>query len=551
MISDEIKNLDCYKYAVDCINGDIVACELIKLACTRFLKDLEREDLEFRYDTGNKFVEFCGLVKHFKGNTSGKPFILEKWQKFLAYNLLCWYYKGTDKRRYTKCLINIARKSGKTALSAMICLWFLLCDGEGSPECDLSANSQNQAMVAYEFIENFAKQLDPQQKLIKRFRKYVTTSFNSGKLNVFASDSTKLDGFNASFFLVDEAGAARDTRMYDVLRSSQGQRKNPMGMIISTAGFDLSAPFYKMCQVGNDVLRGVKEEDNGFYMIFQLDEGDDWSNEDVWQKVMPNLGVTVEKKFVREEVINARNNSETEVSILTKTFNMWCSTSTVWINNEYINKSIQSVNFDSFDENTFCYVGIDLASTSDLTCVSFLFINEDDDKIYFKNLYYLPEETIKISPNRLKYQYWVKTNQLKMTAGNVTDYDYILNDLKKECEKFCTQKVGYDRWNSTQFVISATNESLPMYPVSQSIANLTRPSKTLERLIKMGKVVIDNNEITRWCFENAAPKYDWNENLKIIKGGGKDQKIDGVVSMIIALSCYLDYPSTNASCFAL
>lgn len=551
MINDEIKQLECYQYAIDAINGNIVCCELIKLACQRFVSDLERDDLEFRYEIGDRFVEFCGLVHHFKGSSTNEPFVLEGWQKFLVYNLLCFYYKDSNTRRYTKCLVNISRKQGKTALAAMLCLWFLLCDGEGAPECDLSANSQKQAMAAFEYVDNFAKQLDPKQKVIKRFRKYLTTDFNGGKLNVFASDSTKLDGFNASFFLVDEAGGAKDTRMYDVLRSSQGQRKNPMGMIISTAGFDLSAPFYKMCQVGTEVLRGIKENDTYFYMIFQLDEGDDWTNEEVWKKVMPNLGVSCEHKFVREEVINAKNNAESEISILTKTFNMWCSTNTTWINNEYISKSTKDIKFEDFDENSFCYVGIDLASTSDLTCISFMMINEDDDVLYFKNLYYLPEETLRHSPNKVKYTYWVKTKQLNLTPGNVTDYDYILTDLKRQCDLMCTQKVGYDKWNSTQFVISATNESLPMYPVSQSISNLTRPTKTLERLIKLGKVRIDNNEITRWCFENAAPKYDFNENIKIVKGGGKDQKIDGVIAMIMALSTYLDFPSNNAGCFAL
>lgn len=551
MINNEIRKLDCYRYAVDAVDGNIVVCEFIRLACQRFLNDLDRDDLEFRYEIGDRFVEFCGLLKHFKGNTTGKPFILESWQKFLVYNLLCWYYTGTDTRRYTKCLINIARKSGKTALAAVICLWFMLCDGEGAPECDLSANSANQAMVAFEFVENFARQLDPKQKTIKRYRRNLTTKFNNGKLNVFASDSTKLDGFNASFFLVDEMGGAKDTRMYDVLRSSQGQRKNPMAMIISTAGFDLSSSFYKFCETGAEVLRGIKENDTYFYMLFQLDEGDNWEDERVWKKVMPNLDVSCERKFVREEVINAKNNAETETSVLTKTFNKWCSSSTTWINSDFIIKSTGNVSFDEFDENTFCYVGVDLAATSDLTSLNFLFINENDDRLYFKSKYYLPEYTMENSPNRIRYKQWVKEGLLTITPGNVTDYDVVLADLKRICDKVCIQKVGYDPWNATQFVINATNEGLPMYPVSQSITTMTKPTKTLERLIKLGKIVIDNNEITRWCFENAAPKYDWNENIKIIKGGGKDQKIDGVISMIVALSCYLDFPTSSVGCFAI
>lgn len=551
MIDYEITQLECYTYAEDVLNYRIVACELIRLACKRFMDDLERDDLEFRYEIGNKFVEFCGMVNHFKGNTTGQPFVLERWQQFLVFNLLCWYYKGTDNRRFTKSLISISRKQGKTALAAMICLWYLLCDNEGSPECDLSANSANQALVAFEFVENFARQLDPKEKIIKRYRRSLSTEFNSGKLNVFASDTTKLDGFNASFALVDEMGAAKDTKMYDILRSSMGQRKNPMIMVISTAGFDLSSSFHKMCQTGIEVLKGIKENDSYFYMIFELDSDDSFEDESCWPKVMPNLDVSCERKFVREEVINAKNNSDLEVSILTKTFNMWCSTSSTWISHDFITKSTKFINWSDFDENTICFVGVDLAATSDLTCISFMFINEDDDKLYFKNIYYLPEYTMEHSPNRTMYKKWKREGYLNTTPGNVTDYDYILKDLIKYCEPVCTQKIGYDPWNSTQFVINAQNESLPMYSVSQSITNLTKPSKTLERLIKLDKIVIDNNPITQWCFENSAPRYDWNENLKVIKGGGKDQKIDGVISMIVALSCYLDFPTMNVSCFAI
>lgn len=554
MIDYEIQKLDCYKYAIDVVNGEIVACELIKLACKRFLDDLERTDLVFKYEIGNKFMEFCSLLHLFEGgsNVVGKPVneAISDWQKFWIYSILC-FYKKNGKRKYTKCLVNIARKQAKTMISALLGLWFLLCDGEGAPLVCLSANSKEQAMNDYKFCEAFAQQLDPKEKIIKQYRRELTTDFNKGRLAVFSSESKNADGYNPFVFIVDEMGGADSTDMVDVWRSGQGARENPMGIIISSAGFDLSSPFKKMCDVGSEVLRGIKQDDSYFYMIFSIDEGDDWQDERVWKKSMPNLGISVDEDFVKEEIQNAINNSELETSIKTKTFNIWCSSSTTWISSDFINKCTQNINWTDFDENAMCYVGIDLASTSDLTCISFLFVKDEDEKLYFKNLYYIPEHTMNISPNRVQYRNWFKEGLLKVTPGNVTDYDYILTDLMKYCEPVCTQKVGYDKWNSTQFVISATNEGLPMYPVSQAISNLTKPTKTLERLIKLNNVVIDNNEITRWCFENSAPKFDWNENIKIIKGGGKDKKIDGVIAMIMSLSCYLDFPSTNVSCFAI
>ena len=137
-----IKSKSFYKYATNIVNGKIVAGELMKLACKRFLSDLQRDDLEFRMEIGDRFINFCSLIKHFKGKSAGKQFILQPWQEFIAYNILCWYYRGTNNRRFTSSLICISRKQGKTALAALFCLWFLIGDNEGSPEIDLSANSR-------------------------------------------------------------------------------------------------------------------------------------------------------------------------------------------------------------------------------------------------------------------------------------------------------------------------------------------------------------------------------------------------------------------------
>ena len=311
MINDEIKRLDCYRYALDVVEGKIVACELINLACKRFLNDLERGDLIFKYEIGNKFMEFCSMLHLFEGGKSavGKPVneALSDWQKFWIYNLLC-FYRTNGKRRYTKCLVNIARKQAKTMVSALLGLWFLICDGEGAPLVCLSANSKEQAMNDYKFCEAFAQQLDPKQTIVKQYRRELITDFNKGRLAVFSSESKNADGYNPYVFIVDEMGGADSTDMVDVWRSGQGARENPMGIIISSSGFDLTSPFKKMVDVGAEVLRGLKTDDSYFYMIFQLDEGDDWTDENIWKKVMPNLGISVDEDFVREEIQNAINN---------------------------------------------------------------------------------------------------------------------------------------------------------------------------------------------------------------------------------------------------
>lgn len=545
-----LKTKPYYKYAVNVVNGKIIAGELLKLSCKRFLSDLERKDLVFKTAIVDRFIAFSQLIKHFKGSASGKPFKLEPWQQFIAANILGFYWKKTDIRRFTNSLICMSRKQGKTALAALFCLWFLIGDGEDGSEVDLAANSRSQASIAFEFVEQYAKQLDPKGKDLKIYRNGIKCNLNVGKLNVFAADSTKLDGWNSHFSLIDEYHSAKDSKLYDVLKSSQGQRKQPHQMVISTVGFDLSSPFKKLYDTDCEILHGVKEDDSTFVVIYALDENDDWTDEKNWLKIAPNLDITVSKKYLKEQVTQAKNNTSAEVGILTKNFNKWCNSSEIWISDNYINEVTETVDIDDFiDCET--YVGVDLAAVSDITAVSYLILKEDTDTIHFKTDYYLPETMLTESPNRELYKHWHRTGQLKITQGNVTDYQAITNDLTQNYEKLQIKKIAYDQWNSTQWAIESTELGLPLEPYSQSIGNFNKPTRELERLIRSKKVVIDNNEITRWMFRNVALKSDHNGNVKPNKGVGKDKKIDGVIAMIEALGVELDTPRYKGEIFVI
>lgn len=538
------------QYAEDAVNGNIVVCELVKLACQRFLDDLKRTDLIFKYDAVERCFNFISVLKHFTGKSSGKPFKLEAWQQFIVANIVGFYWVDSGDRRFTSSYIEISRKNGKTALAAALCMYFLIADGEDGAEVDLAANSKQQAHIAFDFCSNFAKQLDPQGKYLKAYRDTVTMNVNSSKLRVFSSDDSKLDGFNASFALLDEYHSAPNSKVRDVIKSSMGMRRNPHLCTITTAGFNKVLPCYKLRSTGVEILQKVKEDDSFFIVIYSIDENDDWTDENCWVKSSPNLNITVTSKYLKEQIQSAINNPSEEVGVLTKNLNVWCDSVEVWISDNYINSVTDNIDITDFSDcETF--VGVDLAAVSDITAVSYLMSKENDDKIYFKTDYYLPETMLTESPNRELYKHWHRTKQLKITSGNVTDYDYITNDIMQNFDTLRIRKIGYDSWNSTQWAIGATELGLPLEPYSQSIGNFNKPTRELERLIKSKKLVIDNNEITRWMFKNIALKTDHNGNVKPNKGAGKDKKIDGVIAMIEALGTYLDTPRYTGSIFSV
>lgn len=527
-----------YHYVEDVLNGKIVVGELIKLACQRFKDDLQRQDIYFNESVVDKAINFIGTLKHFMGKSSGKHFKLENWQQFIIANIVGWYWTDGNTRRFTSSYIEVSRKNGKTALAAALCLYYLIADGEDGAEVDLAANSKEQAKIAFEFCSSFSKQLDPKGKYLKPYRDNVQFALNNSKLKVFAADDSKLDGFNASFGLIDEYHAAKNSKVRDVIKSSMGMRNNPHLCTITTAGFDKTLPCYKLRSTSIEILNKLKTDDSMFIAIYSLDDKDNWTDKDNWVKCTPNLNVTVTSKYIKEQVQSAINNPSEEVGVKTKTLNLWCDVADVWLPESYIVKASKDIHLEDF-RDCECYIGVDLSATSDLTAVSYLI--EKDNIYYFKTDYYLPESALVDKPDRETYKIWKQQGLITITAGNVTDYDYITNDIVAASNILNIQKIGYDKWNATQWAIHATEIGLPLEEYPQTMGNFNRPTKELERLILSGNTVIDNNEITRWCFRNVELKSDYNGNVKPNKGI-KSKKIDGVIAIIQALGMYLTVP---------
>jgi phage terminase large subunit-like protein len=515
-------------------SGGIASCVHIKNAVRRFRSDMQRGDLIFREDKVHQVIDFISSLKHFTGAHSGKRFILEPWQLFIVANLYGFYYKN-GKRRFQTAYIEVARKNGKTALSAALGLYHLMADGEDAAEVLLAANSKDQAHICYNITSKFCKGFDPEEKYLRRHRADIFFDITDSMLKVLAADSDKLDGYNCSFGIVDEYHSAPNSKVRDVIRSSQAMRDNPLLFTITTAGFEKSLPCFELRTACTEVLSGVKEDDSLFSVIYTLDDGDDWQDSANWSKANPNLGITVNADFIGKQVIQAKNNPGDEVGIKTKNLNVWCDSGITWIPDEYILSSTGKVSFDDF-KGAECYGGVDLGSVQDFTALAFLF--ERDNKKYFKVNYYLPQEGLHSRPDKELYREWARRGYIIVTPGNVTDYEYITRDISAINDQCSIYKLAYDKWNATEWAINATNLGMPLEPFSQTVGNFNAATREMERSILAGEVIIDDNPINRFCFRNVELRSDYNGNVKPNKGlSGK--KIDGVIAMIQALAMYM------------
>ena len=539
-----IENTQYYKYAIDVTNGDISASKQTINACKRFLADLQNPKFIFKPEKVERCLKFCRLCKHYLGKFRGRNFEPLPWQQFIIANIIGFYWaERSDIRRFNESYIEVPRKSGKTFLAAVLALYFLLADGEGSPQVILCAATKEQAALTdLEAVKGILGMLDPKHRLAKVQRSLIKPK--DGFMKVVATD-TPLDGLNVSFGLLDEFHETTTDSAKNALKLSMGARKSPHLATITTAGFDKSLPCYKVHTYCENILDGKMVDDAFFAIIYSIDDGDDWKDPNIWAKANPSLGITNSPDFIESEVQKAVNEPLTEVAVKTKLLDVWCDSEFTWIQDDIVVKSMKIIDLEQF-RGDYCYIGIDLASVSDLTAVTLMFSR--GGKFHFKTIYYIPSDALRTKQNREKYAYWQKVGDLRVIDGNVTDYGVILQDLL-EINQICPIiLISYDAYNSTQFIIDCTNEGFNCLPFSQALGSFNRPMKEFERMMYKGDIVIDQNEATRYCFQNVEIKTDFHGNCKPFKKDMADaRKIDGVIAMLMALGGYLAHPELQVN----
>ena len=524
------------QYIYDVENNNIVTCDYVKLAVKRFISFMNRDDIYFDAEKVKEVIDFISCLKHSSEESSGKAFILENWQCFLVASTFGFKWVKNDKRVVKNLLLSVARKNGKSALIIAILIYLMIFEQDGTQiiEC---ANSKEQAnKVLLEGTKNFIDSIDPSHKYLKTQRNKINNLLNKSEIKIVSADSSKLDGLNLSAFVYDEMAESKGDKLYGVLKSSMGNRTQPLSIVCSTVTWNQTSLFYDMYHVGIEILRGIKTDDSFLPIIYTLDEEDDYLDDRVWGKANPNLDITIYKSYLEDEIILAKNNPSYTNTVITKDFNVWCSSNESWISNDMIIKNTRKLNIEDFKGCT-CFCGVDLAAVNDLTAVSYLFVKED--KYYFFIDYYLPQSALTEHPQKEFYKSMHYQKQIKITAGNSTDYNYITADILRINTNSPIVLIYYDNYNATSWAQNATNLSLNLCPYSQSVSNFNRPTKEFLRLILSDKIILDENSLTRFCFNSVSIFTDHNENEKPKKTNSKS-KIDGVIAALQALAGYLD-----------
>lgn len=534
------------KYAQDVVDGNIVAGKYIIKACERYISFFNNPDYYFDYEDVDRKIRFVSKMKHSTGVFNNKPFILYNWQQWIFAATFGFKHKDTGLRVTKKILLLISRKNGKSSLAAALALCMLLCDNEAAAEVSVLANSGKQANELFKKIKNYSESIDPHYKLFAKYRNSIKVPLTKSQVVVHSSDTKSLDGYNTSVALIDEFHMQQNWDLYNVMISSMAMRTQPLMMVLTTAGFLVGEefPLYNLTSTCKDILDGKKTDDTQFAAIYQLDDNDDIYNSMNWTKCSPGYPEIVRDDYMREQILAIQNNPSLEVGVKTKNFNIFCQSEVTWIPADVIKKYSKKIDIDELikdkEAEYYCYAGTDLSYVDDFTSLSYMF--KVDGIFYFKTYLYIPEGVLKTSKNRALYNDWVKHGYMKVLPYTERmTYDTLVEDVIALDKKIPIMELGFDPKNAPEFARGVREAGIICTSYGQKMGTFNMPTKSFEAKLYNGQIIIDDNPAVRWCFANVMLKIDNKDtnNVKPVKGFGKANKIDAVISMLEAHGLYL------------
>ncbi len=530
------------EYVHEIEKGNIVAGRKIIKIYKRLLEESEDKSLPFYFDeeVGERPIIFIETFCKQSEGEIGKPIKLELFQKAYIQALFGFIYRDTGYRRFNETMFLVGRKNGKTTMLSAIALYMMIADGEGSAECYSVATKKDQASKAFKSACSMRAQSPEIRAIINKRRTdmYMPTTFSS--FEPLSSDSDTLDGLNSHLVIIDELHAIKDRNLYEVMKQSTSSRRQPLVVMITTAGTVRECIFDDIYDYANNILEGTIKNDAFLPVLYELDKTEEWKNIECWQKANPGLGTIKQYKYLVEQVERAKADLSSKKGILCKDFNIRNNSEEKWLDFDTVN------NEELFElkelKGSYAIGGADLSSTTDLTCATLLVMKQK--KIYILQHYFIPESKLeeKADNDNVPYDVWEKRGLLTVCSGAKINYTNVTDWFLKMHQEYDISAlwVGYDPWGSQYWITEMEDAGFEMEKVIQGAKTMSNPMKQLEADLKEKKVNYNNNPILKWCLLNTAIEIDKNDNIRPVKGKKSKQRIDGAVSLIDAYCVLFD-----------
>jgi phage terminase large subunit-like protein len=556
-------------YARRVVAGEIIAGPLVRKACQRHLDDLENgEDRGLRFDLSKAqraIGFFADVLKLNGGDFEGVPFVLSDWQAFIVGSLFGWI--GPDGyRRFRVAYIEIGKGNGKSPLAAGIGLYMLCADGEARSEVYAAATKKDQAMILF---RDAVAMVDQSPELARRLTKTPKVSercwnlshLDSGSwFRAIGSDQDSQSGPRPHCGLLDEVHEHKSAVMVDMLRAGTKGRKQALMLEITNSGVDKTSVCYQHHEMSVRVLEGTEKNETWFAFVAGLDEDDDpFEDESCWIKANPNLGVSIQEKYIREQVAEAKGMPSKESTVRRLNFCQWVDADDPWVESHLWTACEDETVIPAESWAGREGVGaLDLSGTGDLTALAVAFKRDDGGVDAFVE-FWTPKDTLyeRAKNDRVPYDVWERTGKIHATPGRSVDYSFVAGRIAELQVVYGLRRIAFDpyRIKYLERELAAIGVEVELIPHGQgfyrsqgSLLWMPRSIELAEKLIGENKLSVAFNPCLRWNVASAVIEADAKNNRAFTKRKAKG-RIDGAVALTMAIGLLNEEPVDTSSIY--
>lgn len=525
--------------------GKCIVCKRTRRQYERLVDDIHHPKDGYIFDQARAerpiaFIErFC---KHSKGEWAGQPLRLELFQKAFISALFGFVDAKTGYRKYRETLFYVARKNGKSVMLSGLALYMLIADQEAGAEVYSVASKKDQAKIIYEETYNMVRQSPDLLQVIKKRKSDLYFPLTFSKFQPLGKNSDTLDGLNSSLVIIDELHSIKDRNLYEVMKQSQSARRQPLLVMITTAGTVRECIFDDMYKYACGVCDGTIIDPHFLPIIYELDSKEEWLDPMKWEKANPGLNRIKKLDDLISKVSRAKQSPRDLTGVLVKDFNVIQSVASTWITFD------DAANPETFELERFkgyyAIGGADLSRSGDLTAATLLFMDKQE-KRYVTQMYFLPKDNFeqRVKEEKIPYDKWYEAGLLRLCEGNSINYSDVTAWFLEMVEKYDVTPawIYYDPYSAAYWVQEMQSHGFNMVKCYQGVKTLSLPMQQLGQDLAAKKVNYNANPLLLWCITNTGVKTDVNGNIQPIKATNPKYRIDGLASLLDAYVGLLDH----------
>lgn len=485
------------------------------------------------------------------GTHAGERIRLLPWQLELIWQLFGWVREDTGLRRFREAYIEIGKRNGKSVVISAIAVYCALADGEIEPAIYINAASREQASIVYR--EAWAM-IEADPGLRKHFGKTesqrkITCTKTRAVLIANSADAPAKDGLDPSVVIFDELHRQPNRKLWSLFEFSQGSRRQPLLLSITTAGEDLNSVCYEQHERAVKVLSGINAATEVHFLPiihgpWEAEDGGkslDVDDEANWYRANPSLGYAIPIDGFRAELAKAKQSPDSLANFKRLKLGVWSNERVRFFALDGLKTAGERRSLEEcLASGDRCYGAFDLSSTQDLTGEIRIFGDIEKGFDVFAKAWVPGEEAERrIKQSKAPYRSWIDSGKLVATEGRRINYDRLAAEMIADFEEASPVKVYADGYNAQLVGAKLIDAGVPFETIRQGFLSLSSPTKELERLIALGLIRIGDEEVLEWCLGNAIAERDAADNVKLSKKLSRE-KIDLAAALVNAIAAAMD-----------